>query len=145
MEAADIDRDAIKEALCRADIRKAMADNVDTHMKATSPGVFKDDRNWVTWYSSSCSYLAGIPGVTGIPAIYVIYDPVAEDNMDVDLDYVDLLVAQASREGTIYEADVRLVHNLILGFVTGQNAEQWIKQDKGKCDGWLDMVALVDH
>jgi hypothetical protein len=85
-----------------------MADNVDTHTKATSPGVFKDDCNWVTWYSSFCTYLAGIPGATGIPVVYVTYDPVAEDDMDVDLDYVGLLVACASRDGTVYKADAQL-------------------------------------
>jgi hypothetical protein len=65
--------------------------------------------------------------------------------MDVDLDCVDLMVAHASWDGTVYKADARLVHNLILVFFTGQNAEQWIKRDKAKCDYRFDMVTLVDH
>jgi hypothetical protein len=78
--------------------------------------------------------------------VYAICDPVVEDNMDLDLEYIDLLIARASREGTVYKADSRFVHNLILGFVTGQNAEQWIKKDKVKCDGRLDIAApLVAH
>jgi hypothetical protein len=78
--------------------------------------------------------------------VYAICDPVVEDNMDLDLEYIDLLIARASREGTVYKADSRFVHNLIHGFVTGQNAEQWIKKDKVKCDGRLDIAApLVAH
>jgi hypothetical protein len=133
LEAGDIDRDAVEDARHRVDIRKAMVDNVDTHMKATSPVVFKDD-NWVTWYSSLGTYLGGIPGVTGVPIVYAICDPVVEDNMDLDLEYIDFLIARVSREGTVYKADSRFVHNLILGFVTGQNAEQWIKKDNCVCD-----------
>jgi hypothetical protein len=63
--------------------------------------------------------------------VYVICDPFVGDDMDLDLDYVDLLIAHAG-EVTVYKADASLVHNLILGFVTGQNAEQWIIKDKAK-------------
>jgi hypothetical protein len=64
--------------------------------------------------------------------VYVVCDPFVGYDMDLDLDYVDLLIAHASGEGTVYKADACLVHNLILGFVTGQNAEPWIIKDKAK-------------
>ena len=47
--------------------------------------------------------------------------------------------------GLTYKTDTRKVHQLIHGFVQGENADTWINPKDGKQDGLLDYLALLDN
>ena len=54
-------------------------------------------------------------------------------------------IACAPLWGVHYESDKCQVHQLILGFVQGETADEWIKGIKMRCDGRRDMRLLRDH
>ena len=47
--------------------------------------------------------------------------------------------------GLTYKTYSRKVHQLIYGFVQGENAETWINPKESNQDGRLDYLALLTH
>jgi hypothetical protein len=62
-----------------------------------------------------------------------------------DTDFEMLTIACAPLSGIVYQADTKTVHQLILGFVQGEDAVTWIKDTMKKQDGRLDMKYLRHH
>ena len=128
-----------------AQIRKSDIDLVATNSKAADPGKFKDERKWPEWEKAFINYLAVIPGVSGIPLSYVVRE--AEDP-EAEADYGSFnerMIHRAPLNGQYYIADARRVHTLLLGFLQGEQTENWIHSISRNQDGRRDMVALRRH
>jgi hypothetical protein len=141
----DFNEIALFEALSLAQIRKSDIDLVDTNTKAANPGKFKDERKWPEWEKSFINYLSVIPGVSGIPLSYIVRD---EEFPVEGLEYAtfnDRMVNRAPLTGQYYIADARRVHNLLVGFLQGENTENWIRNIAKYQDGRRDMTALRRH
>jgi outer membrane murein-binding lipoprotein Lpp len=55
------------------------------------------------------------------------------------------MVNRAPLTGQYYIADSRRVHNLLVGFLQGENTENWIRNIAKHQDGRRDMIALRRH
>ena len=133
------------EALSLAQIRKSDIELVTTNTKAADPGKFKDDRKWPEWEKAFVNYLSVIPGVNGIPLSYVVRE---DENPAENVTYEtfnERMIHRAPLAGQYYIADARRVHNLLLGYLQGENTESWIRSIARFQDGRRDMVALRRH
>jgi hypothetical protein len=118
---------------------------VDTNTKAANPDKFKDEHKWPEWKKSFVNYLSVIPGVSGIPLSYIVRD---EEFPAAGLEYAtfnDHMVNRLPLTGQYYIADSRRVHNLLVGFLQGENTENWIRNIAKYQDGRRDMIALRRH
>ena len=61
-------------------LRKTDAEQVDTISKAADPGKFKDEKKWPDWEPAFVNYLSMIPGVRGVPLLYVVRENAAPDH-----------------------------------------------------------------
>ena len=139
------DEQSLFGALSLSQVRKSDVELVATNAKAVDPGKFKDERKWPEWEKAFTNYLAVIPGVTCIPLSYVVRE-IANPEEDREYSTVtERMIARASLQGQFYEADSRRVHNLLLGFLQGENTENWIRGVARYQDGRRDMEALRRH
>jgi hypothetical protein len=137
--------EALAEAQSRALVRKSDIDLVDTNTKAADPGKFKDERKWPEWEKAFTNYLSVIPGVNGVPLSYVVRD-VAQPADDVEYaTFNERMVARAPHTGQYFIADSRRVHNLLTGYLQGEQSESWIRNIARYQDGRRDMEALRRH
>ena len=132
-------------AAANSDIRINLADNMETASKAADPGKLRTNTDWYTWSQGFDNYLSTIPGCTGIPLSYVIREFDEPMDLDDDSDYLTTLVNRAPLQGTAYVADRRQVHQLLTGKVLGEQAEEWIRDDKTKQNGRIDFQNLQLH
>jgi uncharacterized membrane protein YgcG len=139
------DEQALFGALSLSQVRKADIELVATNTKAVEPGKFKDERKWPEWEKAFTNFLAVIPGVTGIPLSYVIRELATPDEHRQYPSLTDRMIARASLQGQFYIADSKRVHNLLLGFLQGENTENWIRNVARYQDGRRDMEALRRH
>lgn len=136
---------ALADAQSRALIRKSDVDLVDTNTKAADPGKFKDERKWPEWEKAFVNYLSVIPGVNGVPLSYVVRE-VAEPEDDSEYEtFSERMIARAPHTGQYYVADTRRVHNLLTGYLQGEQSESWIRNIAKYQDGRRDMIALRRH
>jgi hypothetical protein len=136
---------ALAEAQSRALIRKSDVELVDTNTKAADPKKFKDERKWPEWEKAFVNYLSVIPGVNGIPLSYVVREA-AEPEEGVEYDtFNERMIARAPHEGQYYLADSRRVHNLLTGYLQGEQSESWIRGIAKYQDGRRDIIALRRH
>ena len=145
-----VDDDALKEvlnvsirhaALCKVD-----DDQVETISKAADPGKYKDECNWADWEPAFTNYLSTIPGVYGIPLLYVIRendDP--QHDQDFGEDFTQEMISCASLRGANFCADSRKVHQLLKNYLVAESAEQWIHDIEHLNNGQCDMEALHNH
>jgi hypothetical protein len=139
------DEETIFDALSMAQIRKSDMELVATNSKAADPGKFKDERKWPEWEKAFTNYLSVIPGVSGIPLSYVVRE---QDEPTPGMDYStfnERMMHRAPLTGQYYIADARRVHNLLVGFLQGENTENWIRNIARYQDGRRDMTALRRH
>ena len=139
------DEEVLFEALSMAQIRRSDMELVATNTKAADPGKFKDERKWPEWEKAFTNYLSVIPGVSGIPLSYIVRE---QDEPTPGMDYSTLnerMVHRAPLTGQYYIADARRVHNLLVGFLQGENTENWIRNIARYQDGRRDMIALRRH
>lgn len=141
----DFDIAILFEALSRAQIRESDIDLVATNAKAADPGKFKDERKWPEWEKSFVNYLSVIPGVNGVPLSYIVRQNEfpAEDEMYSSFN--ERMIHRAPLDGQYYLADSRRVHQLLHGFLQGENTESWIRGIAKYQDGRRDMIALRRH
>ena len=144
-ESVAFNEQALYEALSLSQVRKADIDLVATNAKAVEPGKFKDERKWPEWEKAFANYLAVIPGVTGIPLSYVIREHDVPENGREYSSLTDRMIARASLQGQFFVADAKRVHNLLLGFLQGENTENWIRSVARYQDGRREMEALRRH
>ena len=137
--------EVLLEALGLAQVRKSDIDLVATNAKAVDPGKFKDERKWPEWEKAFTNYLAVIPGVSGIPLSYVIRKEDTPDDERTYESFNERMICRAPLAGQYFIADARRVHNLLLGFLQGENTESWIKSVARYQDGRRDMTALRRH
>ena len=141
----DFDIAILFEALSRAQIRESDIDLVATNAKAADPGKFKDERKWPECEKSFVNYLSVIPGVNGVPLSYIVRQNEfpAEDEMYSSFN--ERMIHRAPLDGQYYLADSRRVHQLLHGFLQGENTESWIRGFAKYQDGRRDMIALRRH
>ena len=128
-----------------AQIRKSDMELVVTNSKAADPGKFKDERKWPEWEKAFTNYLSIIPGVSGIPLSYIVRE---QDEPNPGMEYLtfnERMVHRAPLTGQYFIADARRVHNLLVGFLQGENTENWIRNIAKYQDGRRDMFALRRH
>ena len=141
----NFDEETMYAALSLAQIRKSDIELVTTNSKAADPGKFKDERKWPEWEKAFINYLSVIPGVNGIPLSYVVQEL---ENPTPGREYAtfnERMINWALLNGQYYIADTRRVHNLIIGFLQGENTENWIRNIAKYQDGRCDMIALRRH
>ena len=141
----DFNEQELAEAQGRSLVRKSDIDLVDTNTKAADPGKFKDERKWPEWEKAFINYLSVIPGVNGIPLAYIVRaatDP--EEGVEYET-FNERMIARAPLTGQYYLADTRRVHNLLTGYVQGEQTESWIRGIAKHQDGRRDMMALRRH
>ena len=144
----NFDEAALCQALSLAQVRKSDdIELVTTNSKAADPaGKFKDERKWPNWEKLFTNYRSVIPGVNGIPLWYVVR---GVDEPDDDPDYPtfnERIIGRAPLAGQYFVAKARRAHQLLIGFLLGENTETWIRsiarfQDAGR----RDMTALRCH
>jgi hypothetical protein len=143
---ASFNDEALCQALSLAQIRKSDIELVTTNSKAADPGKFKDERKWPEWEKSFNNYLSVIPGVNGVPLTYIVREV---ENPDPDAVYTSFndsrLIARAPLVGQYFVADSRRVHQLLTGYLQGENTEAWIRSIAKFQDGRRDMIALRRH
>ena len=137
-------REQLVTAANRAEIRKIEAASSASVSSKASPGKLKDKRKWNNWVVGLENMFSSIPGVRGVPLIYVIRD---NENPEPDGHdtFVQKCIACAPLNGPHFEADARRVHQLITSFVQGETSEQWIKMNAQKQNGRRDWLALSAH
>jgi hypothetical protein len=141
----DFNEQTLAEAHARALVRKSDIDLVDTNTKAADPGKFKDERKWPEWEKAFVNYLSVIPGVNGVPLSYVVRELVEEEDGVVYETFNQRQIGRAPLDGQYYLADSRRVHNLLTGYLQGEQSESWIRNIARHQDGRRDMIALRRH
>jgi hypothetical protein len=136
---------ALAEAQSRALIRKSDVDLVDTNTKAADPKKFKDERKWPEWEKAFANYLSVIPGVNGVPLSYVVREVAEPEDGEEYATFNERVIARAPHTGPYYLADTRRVHNLLTGYLQGEQSESWIRSIARYQDGRRDMIALRRH
>jgi hypothetical protein len=140
------DEETLFEALSMAQIRKLDMELVATNSKAADPGKFNDERKWPEWEKAFTNYLSVIPGVSGIPLSYYVVREQDEPTPGMDYStFNERMMHRAPLTGQYYIADARRVHNLLVGFLQGENTENWIRNIARYQDGRRDMTALRRH
>jgi hypothetical protein len=66
------------------------------------------------------------------------------DLTDIE-DYLTTLVGRAPLRGTTYVADCCRIHQLLTGKVLGEQAEEWIHDDKNKQNSQVDFINFRLH
>ena len=136
---------ALVEAQSRALVHKSDIDLVDTNTKAADPGKFKDERKWPEWEKAFVNYLSVIPGVNGVPLSYIVREEAEPEEGITYETFNERLGARAPLDGQYYLADSRRVHNLLTGYLQGEQSESWIRSIARYQDGRCDMIALRCH
>ena len=130
----------------REEIRQKVHKNVDQVTKDAGPGSLESEKKWIEWEEKIVTMLGMIPGANGVPLSYVIRAVAEPDRTALTgMSFVQKTIACSPLRGTTFEADSRSVHQIILKYVQGTDAYQWIKPDLKLEDGRRDMIALRNH
>ena len=135
---------ALDVAKERAEVREHEAGESETVLRASSPGKLKDEKGWNKWIDALENMLSAIHGIFGIPLVYVIRQQ-EERQPDGHQTFVEKCIACAPLAGTKFEADARRVHQMVRGFVQGEQSEQWVKSIRKRKNGREDVKALRSH
>jgi hypothetical protein len=134
----------IEEARERSKMRKHKLADSKELSTAASPGKLKKD--WIQWEEAFTNYLSTILGQNGVPLSYVTRENEEPDYTEEEEgDFEMLSIACNPVTGPGFKTDARKVHQLLFGFVQGEIAATWLKDNKKKQDGRLDMKALRAH
>ena len=128
-----------------AQVRKSDIELVTTNSKAADPGKFKDERKWPEWEKAFINYLSVIPRVSGIPLSFVVRELDVPIPGTEYLTFNERMINRAPVTDQYFIADTRRVHNLLVGFLQGENTENWIRNIAKYQDGRCDMIALRRH
>lgn len=145
VEDQDLTSADIQLAIDNTDIRKNLFDNMETSSKAADPGKLGNQVDWSTWSHGFVNYLSTIPGSTGISLLYVVRELEEPIDLTDNDDYLTTLVGRAPLKCTTYVADRHQVHQLLTGKILGEQAEEWIRDDKNKQNGCVDFNNLRVH
>lgn len=134
--------DALTESADRAAILKADEETMDTRAKEAAPGMLTGENVWEKWEAKLNNMLSIQTGIFGVPLAYVIREKVNPDPGTTYDTFMEECIAKAPLQGPKFEADARKVHQIIVSYTTGENAEQWVKPHMKKENGRTDMEAL---
>jgi hypothetical protein len=91
------------------------------------------------------NYLSVIPGVNVVPLSYGVWE-VGLPADDVEYaTFSERMIARAPHTGQYFIANSRRVHNLLTGYLQGEQSESWIRNIAHYQDGRRDMEALRHH
>ena len=137
--------EALQQSSNRATIRQVDEETMSARAKEAAPGNLTGETMWEKWETKLTNMLSIQVGVFGVPLAYVIRESDVPDP-DASFDtFVEKCIANCPLEGPKYEADARMVHQIIMSYTTGETAEQWLKPHAKKANGRLDMKALRDY
>ena len=132
--------------LNQADKHKRFVQDASDNKSTAKPGLFTKDDNWEDWSQSFEQYLSLLPGETGLPLSYVIWqeesptmDPEANDNEN--------FISMARLSGNTFESDSQRVHVSLIPFLAKHNEALSIVKGIGvdnRC-GRKDWLALAQH
>jgi hypothetical protein len=74
--------------------------------------------------------------------LYVVREWDEPVDLNGNYDYLTILVGRAPLRGTTYVSDCCQIHQLLTGIVLGEQAEEWIHDDKDKQNGQVDFINL---
>jgi hypothetical protein len=98
---------------------------------------------WPEWEKVFINFLSVVPGVSDIPLSYVMQEQeVPTPGMEYPSNLTERMINRAPLEGQYYIADTRRVHNLLVGFLQGENTENWSRNIARYQDGWRDIMFL---
>ena len=83
--------------------------------------------------------------MNGIPLCYVIWDLEIPDRTAEFTNFNEKAIACAPLFGSNFQADARMVHQLLKSYLQAESAEQWIKPLARHQNGRRDMEALRGH
>jgi hypothetical protein len=93
------DEQALAEAQSHAHGCKSDIDLVDMNAKAAVPGKFKDERKWHEWELAFGNYLSVIPGVNGIPLLYVIRKEAEPQDGEEYISFMECMILCSPGQG----------------------------------------------
>ena len=143
--ARDTFLEALKLAQERAEIRASEGDTAQARAKEASPGKLKSEKDWDKWEPAFENQLSVLPGVSGVPLLYVIREEESPDQEATYATFQEHTIAACALEGPRFEADSRQVHQLVQSYTTGENSEQWLKPVRRLNSGREDMKVLRAH
>lgn len=136
---------AINSSAERDKIREASKDGNEALAKEAAPGMLTGEKIWVKWIAALENQLGMILGVTGVPLIYVIREhEVPEEGMEYG-NFEEECIAKCPLVGPAFEQDSKTVHQIVVSYTTGENAEQWLKGVKRHKNGRRDIETLRAH
>ena len=127
----------------RAEVRANDEESMEARAKEASPGKLTGEQVWDKWEQLLVNMLSILIGVQGVPLLYVIREVEDPPEDAVYDNFTEMCIARCPLTGPKFEADARKVHQIIVSYCTGENAEQWIKSRRH--NGREDMKALRDH
>ena len=91
------------------------------------PGIF-DPKDYIKWEMGIDKKLSSFSGIKGVPISYVTHvkDLAAAEDL-IDKPFIMNTVLLAPLIGTIFEADSREVHQIVVESTTGTDSEQFLK------------------
>ena len=114
-------------ALDRSTLRKVEADQTKTISKASDPRKFKYKHTCTKWELQFENYISTIPGINGVPLLYIVRAQAYPDNTtDFQRYFISETISCAQLSGTHFQADTRKLHQLLKDYLVAETDEQWI-------------------
>ena len=143
--------EALRVARERAVIRASRKDSLESQGKEASPGKLTGVKTWSVWILKLFNYLSMVIGTIGVPLLYVVRESVEDllttDGKETDsgIDWERQCILHCPHKGRAFEEDSRRVHQMVLSFCIGEQAEAWLKTTKRLECGKRDVATLCDH
>jgi hypothetical protein len=136
-------RDAIEVSRERARNRKHKKDEPCT---VAPPPKLRSQKDWVAFDRSLRNNLSTMEGQGGVSLDYIIRSDDAPDySSEEDGDFDGLTVLCAPLSGPAFDADSNKVYQLLLGYVQGGTADNWVRKGAKTRNGRVAYLALKAH
>ena len=112
-DSVTFDEEALAKAQSHALIHKSDLNLVNTNSKVANASKFKDEHKWLKCSKAFTNYLSVIPGVNGVPLVYVVCEEEDPEDGAEYLTFTEQMIACAPLKGQYYEADSHCVHTAL--------------------------------
>lgn len=136
---------AINLSAERARMREAGREANEALAKDAAPGMLTGEKAWTKWISALENQLGMILGVKDVPLLYVIRELETPEANATFSTFEEECIARCPLTGPAFEQDAKTVHQIVVSYTTGENAEQWIKGAKRAKNGRTDVITLRGH
>lgn len=136
---------AISLSAERAKIREAGKEANEALAKDAAPGMLTGEKVWTKWIPALENQLGMLLGVLDVPLLYVIRELEVPEPGTTFASFEEECIAKCPLEGPAFEQDAKTVHQMIVSYTTGENAEQWLKAVKRNKNGRIDVATLRGH